>query len=137
MNSSEKISPEWSLRIFTGLMYLYSGQDLLRHPTAWLWAIPHWLKQIISSVIPLITYLQIQGVVEIAIALVFLAWFLKPKIIKYAALLSTLEMAAILILAFTPFSETNFSFTFRDVGLLGGSFALFLILREGRGRVPQ
>jgi len=124
----KKISPEWSLRLTLGAMYLYSGQDLIRHPTAWHWALPFWLKELIMSAVSLDAYLKFQGAVEILLALVFLAWFLKPTIVKMASLLASIEFLTILILAFFPWSEANFLITFRDIGLLGASFALFLLL---------
>ena len=128
MNLLNKIQPEWALRLGIGVMYLYSGQDLIRSPRAWIWALPYWLRQMISGVISVDVYLRIQGGVEIIMALVFFAWFLKPTLVKWIALLSTLEMAGILVLAFLPWSENNFLITFRDIGLLGGSLALFLLL---------
>lgn len=128
MNIFKKISPEWSLRIAIGAMYLYSGQDIFLHPRGWTWALPYWTQQLITSIMPLDAYLRIQGAVEILMALVLLAWFLKPAVVKWAALLSALEMAGILILAFAPFKEANFLFTFRDIGLLGGSLALAILL---------
>jgi hypothetical protein len=124
----KKISPEWSLRLTLGLMYLYSGIDLIRHPTAWHWAIPYWLKQLVSSVLPLNTYLALQGGIEILFALVFFAWFLNLKVVKLTALLASIEFLVILILAFLPWSEANFLITFRDIGLLGASSALYLLL---------
>ncbi|MBI4094603.1 MAG: hypothetical protein HY435_00200 [Candidatus Liptonbacteria bacterium] len=123
-----RISPEWSLRITLGAMYLYSGQDLIRHPSAWTWAIPFWLRELISKVMTVDAYIRFQGAVEVVFALVLLAWFARPVLVKWIALLSTLEFAAILALAFMPFSEANFLITFRDIGLLGASLALFFIL---------
>lgn len=128
MDFLKKLSPEWSLRIGFGVMYLYSGQSLINNPTAWKWAVPFWLRKLIETVVPLETYLKIQGAGEIFLALILFAWFLKPKIVKWAAALSALEMAGILLLGFIPFSETNFFFTFRDIGLLGGAVALTTIL---------
>ena len=77
---------------------------------------------------PLNTYLQIQGTVEIIFALILLAWFLKPKIVRWVAILSSLEFLAILLLALFPWSEANFLVTFRDIGLLGASVALVLVI---------
>ena len=126
----EKISPEWSLRIGIGAMYLYSGFDLFFHPKAWSWALPYWLREFINSIIPLDTYLKTQGIGEIIMAIILLSWFLKPQIVKWFALLSALEMFGILALGFLPFNIENFSTTFRDIGLLGGSLALFLLLLQ-------
>lgn len=120
---------EWPIRIGTGIMYLYSGFDLFLHPNAWKWAIPPWLDEIISSVVAINTYIKFQGLVEIVIALMLFAWFLKPVIVKYVALISALEMAAIILLAFLPFKESVFFIVFRDIGVLGGSLALYFVLK--------
>lgn len=130
MSFFKKINPEWSLRIGFGIMYLYSGLDLIRHPTAWHWAMPLWFKKLITSAISLDTYLRFQGIIEIVFAVILLGWFFKTAIVKIVALLSSLEMAGILALAFIPWSESNFLITFRDVGLLGGALALLAILLE-------
>lgn len=124
----QKIQPEWVLRITLGFTYLYSGQDLVRHPTAWIWAIPFWLREIMGVVLDVLFYIRIQGVIEVLFALVLLVWFIKGRWVRYVAFLSLLEFAAILILAFSPFSETNFTVTFRDIGLLGSALALFILL---------
>lgn len=123
----------WSLRLGFGIMYLYSGYDLIMHPTAWYWAVPLWLRTAISQIIALQTYLQLQGAVEIIFALVLFAWFIKPAVVKGIALLSAVEFAAILILALLPWSEANFLITFRDIGLLGGAIALFVISSANDG----
>ena len=128
MSFLAKINPEWSLRLGFGIMYLYSGSDLIRHPTAWYWAIPLWFKNLIISAISLETYLRFQGIIEIFFAVVLLGWFFKTAIVKIVALLSALEMASILAFAFLPWSEANFLITFRDIGLLGGAVALLTIL---------
>ena len=125
-----RISPELPLRLGLGLVYLYSGINLISHPTAWVWALPYWLRSLIDAVIPLKWYLQIQGGIEIVFAIVFLTWFLPRGIVRIVAFLSTLEFLAILILAFAPFSEANFLITFRDMGLLGASVALMLLITK-------
>ena len=130
MKFLQKISPEWSLRLAVGLTYLYSGQDIIRHPTAWIWALPYWLRQMITAAMPLDVYLRIQGSLEIIFALALLAWFLKPRIVYWVAMVSALEFFIILLLAFFPWSEANFSITFRDIGLLGASLALVSILER-------
>ena len=129
----KKINPEWSLRLGLGLMYLYSGYDLFMHPTAWVWAIPFWLRVVIGYVAALNSYLRFQGIIEIIFAAVFLAWFLPKGLARWTALLATLEFAAILVLAFMPWSETNFLITFRDIGLLGAASALFILLSKENG----
>lgn len=130
LNFLQKIRPEWYLRLGLGLMYLYSGIDLVRHPTAWYWALPYWLRQYITAGVPLDMYLRIQGAIEILLALILLGWFLPRSLVRVAAVVAALEFAIILILAFLPFSEANFLITFRDIGLLGAALALLIILQK-------
>ncbi|MDP3792473.1 MAG: hypothetical protein Q8Q89_01960 [bacterium] len=127
-----KITPEWALRGGLGVMYLYSGVDIIRHPTAWFWAIRPVFKWFPTSLQASLTqpafmkkFLLFQGVVEVVFAVVLLAWFLPKKYAKWVAGLTTLEMAAILLII--PIDAV----TFRDFGLLGGGLALFLILNGG------
>ena len=104
-------------------MFCYSGLDLIQHPTGWYWAVrplPDFFQTLINA-IGINRYLQIQGVVELMFAFAFFAWFLPKKILKIAALLTTLEMAGILLLV-----GINGE-TFRDIGLLGGAVALFFL----------
>lgn len=116
-----KINPEWPLRLGLGLMYLYSGYDIYQYPKAWTWAIPYWFRQAVEVVMNIETYLVIQGIGEIILGLLFLAWFSGRWGLRVAALFSTIEMAGILL--FTGVTST----TFRDIGLLGASFALMII----------
>jgi len=127
MSLLQKISPEWPLRIGTALTYLVSGIDIFQHPRSWVWAIPGWFKDMVGAVMPIETYLKIQAVGEIAMAVAFLLWFIKPKYLKWVALLSAFEMLGILILSPPSSFVTT---TFRDLGLLGGSLTLFLLLYQ-------
>ncbi len=109
---------------------MYSGMDILRHPTAWFWAVRPILKWFPVSMQTTLgqpafmkKFLLSQGVIEIIFAFVLLAWFLPKKYAKWVAGLTTLEMAGILFLI--PIDAV----TFRDFGLLGGGLALFLMLR--------
>ncbi len=117
---------EWALRIGFAAMYLYSGTDLIRNPHNWTWAIPDWFTAIVSRFMPIDTYLAFQGAGELFFALVFLAWFLKPKIVSWVALLATAEIAGIV---FTGKAGID-PITFRDLGLLGGLIALYFILQK-------
>src|SRR5947207_2318187 len=125
MNSGmQKSLSLWALRLGLGFMFLYSGLDLVRHPTGWYWAVrplPDFIKNIITDEIGMNRYLMLQGVGELVMAFVFLAWFLPAKIVKIVAALAAAEMAAILLLV-----GLN-SETFRDIGLLGAGAALFFL----------
>lgn len=119
------------MRLGLGFMYVYSGLDILRHPTAWYWAIrpviklaPVSYQTMLGSQNFLNKFLTIQGIGELVFAFLLLAWFLPKKITRFIAALATLEMAAILLLL--PVD----SITFRDIGLLGAALALWIILSK-------
>ena len=124
-----RISPALLLRLGLGLMYVYSGIDFLVHPTAWLWAIgalPLPIKQMIATTIGTEKYLMLQGIGELVMAVVFLAWFLPKKLVGVVAALATVEMAAILLFVGLD------AITFRDIGLLGAAGALFVMSLSSR-----
>jgi len=125
-----KISPAFPLRLGLGAMYLYSGYDIIRNPNAWTWAIPQWFSDFVTVFMPIETYLHIQGGIELALAVIFLAWFLPRKIVLIAAFVSTVEIIGILLLA--PFSQ--FLITFRDLGVLGASASLLLMTIRKHGK---
>lgn len=121
----QKFSPEWALRLGLGAMYLYSGYDLFSHPKRWYWAIeslPEVIQTIVVRPFGIDTFLKLQGLGEIALALIFLGWFFPKWLVRLAAVLSTLEMAAILVLTGID------SITFRDLGLVGASSALSILM---------
>lgn len=121
MKFLQKISPEWPLRLGLGVIYIYSGIDLIRHPTAWHWAVrplPMAIQDFITAQIGVDRYLVFQGVGELALAFFLIAWFL-PRIFPFiAAVLTVVEMALIIVLVGVD------AITFRDIGLLGAAFAL-------------
>lgn len=120
-----RLKPAFALRLSLAAMYIYSGYSLVTSPTSWTQFVPFNLKELLGRInIPVTAFVQIQGVVELAIAAVFLLWFLPRRWIKWFAFLSTVEMSFILI-----FGRIDLV-TFRDIGLLGASLATFLIYRE-------
>ncbi|HEY4477058.1 MAG TPA: hypothetical protein VJB56_00330 [Candidatus Paceibacterota bacterium] len=120
----------WALRLGLGVMYLYSGFDIISHPTAWTWAIRQLPVVIQNPIMSIggggVTFLTIQGAVEILFALVFLAWFLPRKLVWLVTLLSAFEMGFILLLVGLD------AVTFRDIGVLGASIALMFNLGENQ-----
>ncbi len=118
MNALKKINPEWSLRLGLGMMYLYSGYDLFAKPQHWYGFVPSWFSQAVTHIAAIDTYLRVQGMGEMAIGFVFLAWFLPRSCIRVGSLLTILEMA--LIILFVGIDPI----TFRDIGLLGAGFAV-------------
>ena len=120
-----RLKPELILRLALAATYFYSGWSLLISPTSWTQFVPFWLKeQLLSFNFPVTAFVQVQGAVEMLLALIFIIWFAPRNLVRYAAFLSALEMALILI--FTGIDLI----TFRDIGLLGLSLGIFLIYRE-------
>lgn len=121
MSFIKKLSPEWALRLGLGLMYLYSGYDLFYNPQHWYGFAPKWFSQAVTQVASVEAYLQFQGVAEMIIGVLFLAWFLGARGVRLASALAVLEMA--LILLFVGIDPI----TFRDIGLLGAATALLIM----------
>ncbi|TSC77563.1 MAG: hypothetical protein G01um101433_528 [Parcubacteria group bacterium Gr01-1014_33] len=123
MNLLRKLNPEWALRLGLGLMYVYSGADIIRHPTGWYWAVrqlPDALEKILT-LFGMNAFLFMQGIGEVFLAFLLLAWFLPRKFLQIAAGIAVLEMGAILLLVGLD------SITFRDIGLLGAAVALIIM----------
>ena len=124
MNLLKKNLSEWSLRLGIAGTYFYSGYDLITHPKSWTQFVPHWFSQLVTSVMPLDLFVQLQGAAEVLIALIFLAWFIPKSFVKIFALVSVLELFAILL-----FFGIDLV-TFRDIGLLGAALGLFFLLSQ-------
>ncbi len=101
------------LRFGLAFTYIFSGFDLMTSPASWSNFVPFWVKNLLP--VDVLTFIQIQGGVEILLALAFISgFFLRP-----AAFISALEMVAILLLYGID------AVTFRDLAILGGSLAVF------------
>lgn len=127
LNFVKKINPEWPLRLGLGLMYVYSGFGFIRNPVDWQGFLPQWFLQTVTTFMPAETYLRFQGVAELVIAFLMLAWFLPRWGIRLAALAALFEF--LFILVFVPIDLV----TFRDIGLLGGALSLLLLSRREAG----
>jgi hypothetical protein len=102
-------------------MYLYTGVNLVLRPDAWEGFVPEWLYQGLGSSEQVFLFLRFQGIMELALAFLFLAWFLEKKVLRFAGTLCAVEMALILIVIGID------NVTFRDIGLLGAGLALAVI----------
>jgi len=61
MNSLQKKLPEMALRLGLGCTFLYSGLDLIRHPTGWYWAVwplPAAIQNLMNATIGIDQYLK-------------------------------------------------------------------------------
>lgn len=103
-----------ALRLGLAATYVYSGLDLISHPTAWISFVPSWLSQ----ALPITTkfYLQIQGSLELLLAGGFLFGVMLPTV----SFLAALEMFFVLV-----FYGTD-QVSFRDLAILGAALSVFL-----------
>jgi uncharacterized protein YjeT (DUF2065 family) len=121
MGFLQKINEERILRIALGIMFIYSGLDLFSHPVNWVGYVPKWFADSIGSIFSIETYLRFQGLGELAIGILFLAWFSGIWGVRVASLLASLEMFLILLFVGVDL------ITFRDIGVLGASLAMVFI----------
>ena len=126
MHFLKKLNPEWALRIGFGLMYLYAGFNLFNQPALWRSFLPLWYTQIIASLMPVEIYFRLQGIIEIIVGLLFLAWFFGRWGVLVGTLYSIAEFLFILL-----FTGVNL-ITFRDIGLLGAAIALLIFILSSR-----
>lgn len=117
-------SVEYCIRLGMGIMYLYSGVELLRDPTVWEFFIPDWLYTQLETMHAVPWFLRLQGIGELVLAIAFLAWFLPKSLVRIAALAAAFEMLVIVV------SLGVDTATFRDIGLLGSLLALFVLLQK-------
>lgn len=127
MNLLNRVSPEMPLRVGFGLMYFYSGYDLIVNPAHWYGFVPQWFLGIVDIFLSQDVYLRLQGAGEFVMGLALLSWFLPRGIVRVVSLLAIVEMTGILFLAGID------TITFRDLGLLGGAVALFFLVIRQRG----
>lgn len=131
MKFLRRLNAEWALRFSLGGLYLYSSINILQYPSRWMWAVqdlPDVIQRFIASIFGsgaagIERFLHIQGLVELVLAAIFLLPFMPHLMVRWAGLISTIEMASIVLLVGVSVA------TFRDIGLIGPGLALFLMLR--------
>lgn len=132
MRFLKKVTPEVLLRLGLGLMYLYSGYDLVANPQHWYGFVPRWFSQVVVDEIGSVgTYLRLQGAGELLLGILFLAWFLPRRVAHVAAFFSVAEMALILLFVGVD------PITFRDIGLAGAATALVIMSFQKNGAIRQ
>jgi uncharacterized membrane protein YphA (DoxX/SURF4 family) len=106
--------PQLLIRAGLAIVFLYAGVSSLQHPLEWLGYVPGFLTKFASA------GLILKGMAAYELALG--VWLLSGKFVRYAAALSALTLAGIIV------SNTGqFIITFRDIGLLFAAAALFFI----------
>ena len=117
MKAPVKRSPDLAvlvLRVGLAAVLLYAAIDAFREPAAWVSFVPHFTTQFVTAK----TSLDILSVIQIVIA----AALLLGKYVRYAAIVTALLLAGILVFNLNALYET-----FRDFGLLCMAIALALL----------
>lgn len=115
------VKPEWVLRVGLGVMYIYSGLNIFSNPSAWHSFVPQWFEMLWNNIGPIEIFLKIQGLGELMLGLLFLAWFSGKRGVFFASLLASLEI--FLILLFVGVDLV----TFRDIGVFSAALSLLII----------
>ncbi len=110
-NVSTIMAAPFLLRAGLAFVFLYAGIGALQHPATWVGYLPNLLTKAIAAT----TALKIIAVYEIILAL----WLLSGKYIRYAAWLSALTLAGIVVA-----NSNQLIITFRDIGLVCMALAL-------------
>lgn len=113
--------PEWVLRVGLGVMYIYSGLNLFSDPSAWRGFVPAWFLNFWGNIGPIEIFLKLQGVGELVLGLLFLAWFSGKRGVLIASLLASLEIFFILVFVGVDL------ITFRDIGVFAATLSLLIL----------
>ena len=89
--------------------------------------VPGWLSRVANAVASVDTYLRLQGIGEVMIAIGLLGWFFPRWCVRLASMLLTVEM--MLILLFVGVDAV----LFRNIGLLGAALSLLISSYQDMG----
>lgn len=109
--ASQFQSPAMLLRVGLGLTFLYAGIASLIDPIPWVGYLPAWT----SALAPATTLIPIHGIFQAALGFALIT----GTLLRLTALVATLDLAGILV------SYGIDGVTFRDLGLLFATLALF------------
>ncbi len=120
----------WILRVGFGLSYLYSGSNMFFVPRHWYGYMPQWFSRTIIDVgFTVDQFLKLQGAVEMAMGVLFLAWFINGQT-RWNSVLHIVYMGVavqMLLILLLSGIDPN---TFRDIVLLAAAVALLLMSRK-------
>ena len=113
MAAKPRITSSLLLGIGLAFVFAYAAVSSFMHPFEWVGYVPTFLTRFAAPA----TLVKLIALYELFLA----AWLLSAKYRKYAALLSAVTLAGIIVL-----NWGQMIVTFRDVGLLFMALALFL-----------
>ena len=106
--------PSLLLRVGLAFVFLYAGIASLQQPLEWEGYVPH----VVSSMLGITNGLRVIAIGEIILGM----WLLTGKYAKYAAAVSALMFAGIILV-----NLNQLLITFRDIGLLFAALALYFL----------
>jgi uncharacterized membrane protein len=108
---------KYLLQLGLAFVLLYAGISSFLHPSDWVGFVPVWVRHFGLT---RLSVLHLHGGAEVVLGI----WLLANRQVKFAAWLTTLDLAAIILV--NGFSPAVFGTTFRDVGLFFASLYLSL-----------
>lgn len=106
--------PSLLLRMGLAFVFLFAGIASLQQPLEWEGYVPH----VVSSMLGITNGLRVIAIGEIILGM----WLLTGKYAKYAAAVSALMFAGIILV-----NLNQLLITFRDIGLLFAALALYFL----------
>lgn len=110
--------PALLLRVAIAFVFLYAAIAAFIDPSSWIGFVPEWMRSLIPENLFLLTFNSYQIILAL--------WLLSGKRIFWAAIIATLNLAAIVIL-----NLGSFDLVFRDVGLALAAGAL-AVMSKGK-----
>ncbi|MEX0910318.1 MAG: hypothetical protein WDZ73_01015 [Candidatus Paceibacterota bacterium] len=114
------------LRFGLGVMFFYSGYTTVAEPmirSDLFQGLPRALD-VILNVVPLEVWFRLLGILELVIAVLFLAWFLPKKTVFWAGLVAIVDVALLLTVFGLSYDTMPY------VGILGGVIATTLFYKK-------
>ncbi len=103
------MNKKYLLNLGLAFTLIYAGISSFLYPNDWVGFVPQWVEKLGTSQL---LALHLHSVVELILGL----WLLSNWRVKWVALITALDIAAILLVG--GFGQSIFLITFRDVGLL-------------------
>ena len=114
------------LRFGLGVMFFYSGYQTVADPmirSDLFRGLPSFFD-IVLNIIPLEVWFRLLGILELVIAVLFLAWFLPKKTVFWAGLVATVDVAILLAVFGLSYNTVPY------VGILGAAVATTLFYKK-------
>ena len=114
MNKERLVS--FLLRVGLATVFLYAAFGAFLDPDSWVGFLPLWMRNLVPERLLLAGFSSYEIVLSL--------WLLSDKYIKYAAALSALTLAAVIVQNYQAMD-----IVFRDVAILFSALALYVLVK--------